>query len=461
MRIPLPASGRLLVVQLLTIGFFSIGTFAQDLAWKAGVARMVVTPDKPLWMAGYAGRKSGAEGKEQDLFAKALAVEDETGNRLVIVTMDLISVPRPLRDSLEAGIAKRHQLPPSALLMNCSHTHSGPELRTRQAANRSIYPSDPETMIAYYEWLEAKLNSLIDEALKDLSPARLSFGKARCGFAMNRRLPTERGFINSPYSEGPVDHDVPVLRVDGPGKKMRAVLFGYACHNTTLGFLQWNGDYAGYAQEYFEADHPGVTALFMTGCGADQNPYPRRTLDLAKKHGRSLATAVEAALIANPTTLVGPLKSAYENVTLGYAPPPSREELLERTKSKDRFAKSYAEALLDELNAKGKLRESYPFPVQVVRFGDQLTLVALGGETVVDYSLRLKRELKSPQVWVAGYSNDVMAYIPSKRVLLEGGYEAGGAMRYFRTTVHPGYWHESLEERIVGKVHELDSRLAR
>lgn len=440
--------------------FTSLIVHAQELTWKAGVARAVITPEKPTWMAGYAGRKAPAERTEQDLFAKAVALEDETGTKFIIITMDLITVSRPMRDSIESAIKKRHGLPPSALFMNCSHTHSGPEIRIRRAANRSIYPSDPEAAIAYYRWLEARLNTLIDDALKDLSPAHVLLGRARCGFAMNRRQPVGDRFINSPNPDGPVDHDVPVLRIDGPDKKLRAVVFGYACHNTTLGFQYWNGDYAGYAQEYFEEDHPGVTALFVLGCGADQNPYPRRTLELAKKHGRSLATAIETALIANPTTLKGPIKAAYESVSLSYAAPPSREELLERAKSSNRFEKSYAEALLDELMANGKLRDSYPFPVQVVRFGDELTLVTLGGETCVDYSLRLKKELGG-KVWVAGYSNDVMAYIPSKRVLLEGGYEAGGAMKYFRTTVHPAWWHESIEERIIGKVHELNKRLSK
>jgi hypothetical protein len=431
---------------------------AEGLTWKAGVARANVTPEEPIWMAGYAARNKPAEGKDQELFAKALAVEDEAGAKLVIITLDLISVPRPLRDSLEGYIKTKHNLPPSSLLINCSHTHCGPELRTRRATS-SIYPEDGKKTFAYYDWLEAKLKTLIDEALADLSPARLTYGSARCGVAMNRRLPTERGFINSPYSQGPVDHDVPVLRIDGADKKMRAVLFGYSCHNTTLGFYQWSGDYAGYAQQYFEEDHPGVTAMFMLGCGGDQNPYPRRSLELAQKHGRSLATAIEAALGANSTTISGSLKSAYENVTLTYAAPPTREQLNERAKSKNKYDKSYAEALLAELDAKGKLRDSYPFPVQVVRFGDKLTLVALGGETVVDYSLRLKKEIKGSAVWVAGYSNDVMGYIPSKRVLLEGGYEAGDSMKYFRTTLHPGYWDESVEERIIGKVHELNAGL--
>ncbi len=434
---------------------------AQELPWKAGIARARITPQGTMWMAGYASRNKPADGTAQDLYAKAAAIEDAEGSRVIILTMDLISVPRRLRGKLEAAIKEKHDLPPAALMINCSHTHSGPELRTKRVKNSSIYPSVAEHAIAYYEWLEARLIQLLDDAIADLSPARLSYSRARCGFAMNRRLPTERGFINSPNPDGPIDHDVPVLRIDGPGKQMRAVLFGYACHNTTLGIYQWNGDYAGFAQQYFEEEHPGVTALFVTGCGGDQNPYPRRTMDLAQRHGRSLATAVEAALDANPKTLTGPLRTAFDRVDLDYATPPTRKELEERAQSKNKYDKSYAEALLAELDAKGSLRETYPFPVQVIRFGDRLTLIALGGETVVDYSLRLKREIPGPEVWVAGYSNDVMAYTPSKRVLLEGGYEAGGSMRYFRTTLHPGHWHESLEERIVGTVHELNERLSK
>jgi len=87
-----------------------------------------------------------------------------------------------------------------------------------------------------------------------------------------------------------------------------------------------------------------------------------------------------------------------------------------------------------------------------VRFGEDLILVALPGEVVVDYSLRLKLELAGPTVWVAGYSNDVFGYLPSLRVLEEGGYEGGGAMRY---TSFPGPFAPSVEKLVVDKVHEL------
>ncbi|MCB9874168.1 MAG: neutral/alkaline non-lysosomal ceramidase N-terminal domain-containing protein [Planctomycetaceae bacterium] len=380
----------------------------QSTEWKVGVASAKITPDQRLHMAGYAGRKEPAEGTEQDLFGKAIAIEDREGNRVVFVTLDLIGVLEQLRTDVATQVQEKYKLPPHALLMNASHTHCGPAYGREDAKD-------------YFAFLTTTLVDTIGRALQQLQPANLSYSFARCSVAMNRRTPSDQGFRNHPNPEGPVDHTVPVLSVRNPADDtLRAVVFGYACHNTTMGFLQWLGDYAGYAQEYFEADHPGVTALFMMGCGGDQNPYPRSELKYAQMHGRSLATAVEAALEVNQSTprhqrrLHGPLSSALDTVDLEFATPD---------------------------------REDFAYPVQVVRFGDDLMLIALGTEVVIDYALRLKAELSQPNgpaIWVAGYSNVYAGYIPSQRVLLEGGYEASSRP-----------WKPTLEERIVGKVHEL------
>lgn len=376
--------------------------------WNVGVASAKITPERRLHMAGYAGRKEPAEGTEQDLFAKAIAIEDRVGNRVVFVTLDLIGVLEQLRTEVVKQVQEKYQLPPQALLLNASHTHCGPAYGREDAKD-------------YFDFLTTTLVDLIGRSLEQRQPANLSYSFARCSIAMNRRTPSEDGFRNHPNPKGPVDHTVPVLSVRDPADDtLRAVVFGYACHNTTMGFLQWLGDYAGYAQEYFEKDHPGVTALFMMGCGGDQNPYPRSELKYAQLHGRSLATVVEAALEVNQSTprhqrpIRGPLSSALETVDLEFATPD---------------------------------RPDFTYPVQVVRFGNDLLLIALGTEVVVDYALRLKSELATPDgpaIWVAGYSNVYSGYIPSQRVLLEGGYEA---------VSRP--WKPTLEERIVGKVHEL------
>ena len=421
---------------------------AAETGWKAGAAKAVITPKEPMWMAGYAGRTKPAEGTAQELFAKVLAVEDAQGKRLVIVTLDLIGVPRTLRTSLE----KRLGLPAEALLLNVSHTHCGPEFRLAGKPGIFAEFGRAEQAEAYGAFLEETLVKLIGDALAQFAPVQLSYHHARCGFAMNRRLPVDGTYRNSPYPDGPVDQDVPVLRVAAPDGKLRAILFGYACHNTTLGFLQWCGDYAGYAQEYLEADHAEAVALFMEGCGGDQNPYPRGRIELAQIHGRALATAVDAALTATARPVAGPLRTGFADVEIDFAPLPSRADLEVRLKSSDKYTVSHARRLLDRLDRGEKLPEHYAYPVQVARFGDGFTFIGLGGEVVVDYALRLKRELAGAPVWVAGYCNDVMAYIPSRRVLEEGGYEGGDSMKFSSL---PGPWAPTIEQRIIDRVHAL------
>ncbi|MGE5194354.1 MAG: neutral/alkaline non-lysosomal ceramidase N-terminal domain-containing protein, partial [Deltaproteobacteria bacterium] len=420
--------------------------------WKAGLASVAITPDELTWMAGYASRDKPAEGKVHDLFAKALAVEDAQGTRLVIVTTDLIGIPRALRDLVEKQVREKYRLPPAGLLLNASHTHCGPVVKIGKSALYALDAEQAARVERYVRVLQEKLVGVIGKSLENLAPVQLGYSHARAGFAMNRRLPTDSGPQNSPYPDGPVDHDVPVLRIDGPDGKLRVVLFGYACHNTTLSFFQYCGDYAGYAQEYFEESHPGTTALFLMGCGGDQNPYPRGTLELARQHGRTLAIAVDAALLPKARPVRGPLRVALQEVPLDFVPSPTREELMRQMKSSNKYERRHAEVLLEELQENGKLRTNYPYLIQAAQFGGDLTLVALAGETVVDYSLRLKRELAGSAVWVAGYSNDVFAYVPTLRVLKEGGYEGVGAMLY---TNLPGPFDPSVEERIVEKVHAL------
>ena len=397
--------------------------------WKAGSATMKVTPRKLLWMAGYAARKKPAEGKVQDLFAKALALEDEQGNKLVFVTLDLIGVPQLLRREVAARAEKEFQLPPANLVLNASHTHSGPSLRTTQLTDADRENPKARDSWEYTQKLQDDIVALIGKALAEMQPARLTWNKARCGFAMNRRrdytLPPDHPNANkAPNPNGPVDHEVPALRVEAPDGTLKATLFGYACHNTSLGFYNWCGDYAGFAQEYLQEHRPGFTALFLMGCGGDQNPYPRRSdvvpgitdLELSMQHGRSLSNAVEMALTVNPRPVAGPIRAAYEEIKLSYA---------------------------------SNKREDHDYPVQVIRIGNDLTFITLGSEVVVDYSLRFKREFAGEAgVWVAGYSNDYTGYMPSLRVLKEGGYEAAAG------------WAEDVEERIVKKVHELHQKVS-
>jgi hypothetical protein len=408
-------------------------------------------------MSGYAARKEPARGKLHDLWAKALAIEDPQGRRVVVVTMDLVGIPRDLSVEVCAEVHKRHNLPREAVLLNTSHMHTGPVVRSNLIVMYDLDGTQRRYVAEYGHQLRAKLVGVVGEAIKNLAPARLSWGTGRATFAVNRRNNKEADvpkLRELGQLQGPVDHDVPVLAVRSLEGQLRAIVFGYACHATVLSFQLWSGDYPGFAQINLEKNHPDCLALFWAGCGGDQNPLPRRSVALAEEYGRQLAESVEAVLRAPMQPITGRLAAAYAEIDLPLADLPSRDQLVQDSMSNDRYVAARAKLLLEQLQKEDSLRGSYPYPIQVWQLGPDITWVALGGEVVVDYALRLKKELGP--LWVAGYSNDVMAYIPSLRVLREGGYEGGGAMVYYGL---PTVWSPRVEELIVAAVIEQVKRV--
>jgi hypothetical protein len=423
-------------------------------AWKAGAAKINITPEKLMWMSGYGARDRPAEGKLTELWAKALVLQDPKGRRGVLVSMDLVGIVRGLSVAVCRELQTKYGLPREAIALACSHTHTGPVIRSNLHTMYNLDATQQQLVNEYGKALPGKLVTVVGEALRQVAPARLSWGIGRATFAVNRRNNKEADVPKLKAAgqlKGPVDHDLPVLAVRDPQGKLRAIVCGYACHATVLSFYQWSGDYPGFAQTELEQAHPGAIALFWAGCGGDQNPLPRRTVALAQEYGRQLAQGVEAVLAKPMHPVQGQLAEAYTEIALPFGELPTREQLVQDTRSDNKFVAARARALLADLNRAGSLRGTYPYPVQAWQLGRDLTFVCLGGEAVVDYALRLKKELTPGKTWIAAYCNDVMAYIPSLRVLKEGGYEGGGAMVVYGL---PTVWGPRVEELIVAAVHE-------
>jgi neutral ceramidase len=443
----------------LRLGLLFLAAIALHAAdYKAGLARLIITPERPMYLSGYATRTHASEGKIHDLWAKALAIEDRKGGRVVIVSTDLVGLPRAITDLVAARALKEYGLDRARLVINSSHTHTGPLIRSNLSMMFTLSAEEQSRVDEYSRQLTDKLVAVVGAALGDLAPANLSFGNGVAGFAMNRREPTPTGIKNGVNRSGPTDHDVPVLKVTAPDGKLRAVLFGYACHNTTLTgeFYQFSGDYAGFAQIAVEKANPGATALFLMLCGADQNPYPRSKLEYAEKYGADLAAEV-ARIMSGPLQPVrGAILAAFQIADLQFAVH-TRETFESRLKESNVYRVRHAKAMLATYDQGYPIRR-YPYPVQAIGFGKDLTLVALGGEVVVDYVLRIKKEYGSKRIIVAGYSNDVMSYIPSLRVLKEGGYEASDAMLYYGL---PGPYNDDVEDRIMRTVGQVMKRVKR
>ncbi len=418
--------------------------------WKAGVAREDITPLEPLWLAGYASRDRESDGAIHPIWVKALAIEDADGNRALIVTSDILGFNKPLADRIFERLNASTGLDRPRIILNSSHTHSGPVI---DGSLMCIYPVEAphiEKIRRYTAWLEDKVVAAGEAAIKALAPARLEASTGVTRFGVNRRNNKEAQVATTHDLNGPVDHAVPVLRVSGGDGQPLAILFGYACHGTVLCDQKWCGDYPGFAQEVIEQAHPGATALFFAGCGADINPLPRRSVSLARQYGQELAAAVECALAEPMKPLEPTLQAARAEVELPLETPPDRAALIAITETDAAYNRRAALEMIALLDAGQGLPTSYPYPVQVWNLGG-LPLVALGGEVVVDYAI-LAKGMLGPDTFVMGYSNDLMGYIPTARVIREGGYEGGGAQLAYGL---PAKWKEDIEVLIVDTMRQM------
>jgi neutral ceramidase len=443
--------GTLVVLSVWTViaGHGSAIAAEPGTDWKAGVARVDTTPTAPVRMAGYASRTSPSQGVAHPLFAKALALADPDGHKIVILSCDIIALRRTLSDRVAGRVQARHGLPRADLVLFASHTHAGPQL---------VDPDEPvgegfEANAAYTRDLEDKLVEVVGLAIAKLGPASLTYGIGRAHFALNRREPTAKGIKLGKNPTGPTDESVPILRVRGADGKPLAIVFGYACHNTTLrpDMMKIDPDFAGYAQDRIEADNPGAVALFLTGCAGDADPHPFGTLDMARSHGEELGAAVKLVLDHGTWSVPvsGSLKTAFTETTIHFGGPTDRVSLEKLLGDPNAGRRSHARRLIEAIDGGRPILKDYPhYSVQAIALGNRLTMVALSSEVVVDYAIRLQVELggEDRALWVAAYANDVIGYIPSVRILREGGYE--GVESYYGST-WPAPFAEDIEAIVV------------
>ena len=438
---------------LILVSGFSAASAEQltgSSGWKAGVSRSVITPGEPIWLAGYASRTHPSDSILTDLWVKVLALQDEKGKKALLITSDLLGFPKKISDLIRNQIAVKYGLTRAQIILSYSHTHSGPVL---SGALFDIYPLDENQLKVirqYSDDLVTKIVDLAGEAISSMVPAEIFSKSGITRFQVNRRNNTEATLTAQDEIKGPNDYAVPVIKVTDLKGNMIAVAFGYACHATVLDIYSVSGDYPGFAQIELEKSHPGVTAMFFQGAGADQNPLPRRTIPLAVQYGKELAASVERVLSEDMIKLEPVLSTAYSEVNLKFSAPPPKDSLIRISKEAEGYRQRWATSQLRLLRDNGALMTSYPYPVQVWKLGSQVVM-ALGGELVVEYSIGLKK-LFGAEIFVLGYVNDDMAYIPSGTILSQGGYEGESSQMVYGL---PSKWADGIEEIILDEMKKL------
>jgi hypothetical protein len=301
-----------------------------DTLWKAGVAKRSITPETSVWLAGYGSRRA-PDGKLHELWMKALALEAEGGERAVLITSDFQGVPRSMSEPVFARLKAEFGLERRQVMFTFSHNHCGPRLGDDLIDYYPVEAEQEELVAAYTRSMIDRTVELVADALRQLAPAQLHTSQGRATFAVNRRNNREADvpqlLEQGTPLVGPVDHSVPVIRVSRPGGDVVAIVFGYACHPTTLSFMTWCGDYPGFAQLLIEEKYPRALAMFVNTCGGDQNPLPRRKVELCEKYGQQLAAGVFQALDSPQAPVSAGLRTSFSLIDLPYLQVVTRAEL--------------------------------------------------------------------------------------------------------------------------------------
>lgn len=448
----------LCIISFLCFTQFSVnftGFGAVSKAINVGVAKIEITPEKPVRLTGYSDRNVPFEKVYHKLWAKALAFEDKKNGTSILITVDLLGIPYKVTEKVKLALADEIGISPANLSICASHTHSGPQIgNIASHFHKPLGPDELAEISLYAMGLVPKLKEVAMEAVSKTAPSYVSWGKGEVGFAINRRT--------SINPDGVTDHSMPLMRITDLNGEIKAVMVNYACHAVTLGPKnnQVHGDWVGEAQIQMEEKLPaGAIAMVAIGCGADQNSNPRMNtqspeMDLvyAKEQGKQIADEMERILAENN---LAPLKKApvakMKFVDLTFAEIPDPRKLAEDAKGSGRTS-NYSLLLLSRIARSEDVPEKISYPIHVWDFGGDLAMIFLAGEVVVDYVLRLKGELGENKVWVNAYSNDMPCYIPSLRILKEGGYEAETAMIGYEK---PSKFTEDVEETIMDGIYSI------
>ncbi|MCS6829290.1 MAG: neutral/alkaline non-lysosomal ceramidase N-terminal domain-containing protein [Armatimonadota bacterium] len=410
------------------------------MALKAAVCEVNITPPVGVWLAGYAGRPGGCLGIHDELYARALVLDDGI-SLAAIVSMDLVALDFDLVATVRDSISRRVGIPAERLVLNCSHTHSGPVTRTFRAMG--------ERDELYCNVMVRKVVGAVQQAADMLEPASLRWGRASVQIGVNRRERRNGQTVIGRNPHRPIQPYVDVLRVEHEAGTPMATLFAHATHPVVLGAqnLWITADYPGMACDFLCRVGMGMP-MFLQGCAGDINPILRDTFAYARKLGEILGASVVVASHHSEPVEGIPISGTLRTVNLPYILPTMEEaqQYLRQEESQLRQAQEqgaplhlltwrqdmvrWAQELVLAVD-KGEPK-SMPFEIQLLRIGD-VRLLAFPAEMFVQYALDFVRQSPYQPTIVLGYTNGCWGYIPTAADYPLGGYEVEVAYRYYGT----------------------------
>ncbi|MGI5818332.1 MAG: hypothetical protein ACOX9R_09550 [Armatimonadota bacterium] len=435
---------------------------------RAGFFESDVTPPVGSFLAGFPNRSEGSRGIDDPLYLRVLALEDDAGARVVLVTADLLKWPRDLSWRTKLWAETELGLPAPALILNLSHTHSAPGLFLQRCYPH--WPIDREYICS----LEQTIREGIAAALADLQPTRVEHGLGEAHFGVSRRLPDpQTGVVTMrPNEDGYHDPDLPLFAFYR-GDQLDAVLYSYACHPTSKNTLMISADWPGLVSRGLKDElGPGVMTHFAQGAGASVMPRvsQRDGDEQYARYLRDVAGEIAGFVRSDAMRLIDlSLAAAEREFSIPYdtSKLPSREDLLLMsspydTEIPDRFrpanrsiVRLWARDLLEQMRTE-TVPEAFRMHITRLRLSDDtarpLQVLAMSGEVTAEVGRAVKSLFASETVFL-GYCGYTDAYIPTAEMLPQGGHEALGSMCFHE---RPAPFVPEIDEIIAREVQALE-----
>ena len=428
----------------------------------AGVARANITPP-----VGSNTWGKPAEGIAGELFAKALVLSDGL-TKAVLVTMDLIHMRGKVLTETRRRIEEMTGIPGRSVMLAASHTHCTPDTSQYRPGRDSVRIPDP----AYLDQLALKIAGAVAEADSRLVEVKIGVGEGHAPFNINRWVPTPdgpRGARWAPNPDGPIDETLSVLRIDRTDGTPLAAVVNYAAHASVMSWGKYFcADYPGFLQEALEKVYDGeMTAMFVNGASGDlkikllekaedgSDKFAYGGVEDARRWGRTIAgvalSVLEQIETSEQNLQIGVSSS---KVALPICPLPSADEVAGQLEAGRAAGENteWEEWVLPLLRD-GTAPTTVVGEVQLLRLGDEIALVAVPGELYVEIGLRMKRELPFKHLFIAGYANHYLGYLPSASSCRQDGARSReGCHRVF---LYPARFSEGVEPTLVSAAKEL------
>jgi hypothetical protein len=413
---------------------------------RIGFGRRDITPRVGVDLAGFGPFRNRHSIAVRDrLWARAMAVE-QGGVIAVVVSCDLIGVPRAMAQNVRKLVTSATGVPADAVMVHCTHTHSGP------STGRSIGWGDPDA--PYLEILPGRIARACIDAVEHLREAALSHAEVPCeGMSYNREYDVREKDPNvvlrddwRPGKPELTDTTAHVVKAQADGRTIGFFSY-FGCHPVVCceETRYIHGDYAGVATNKIEQENPGATGLFLQGAQGDVNTcfvhHPEdislHALDvIAERYARS----VRAGLAAAKPLTVDSIRYALREVTFRRASweldklramLAEKESVLHAPNADDaasevRFATVYVIALrrLVALKEAGQPFET-PTDVQGIRMGP-IEFLGSPLETFRAIKQEVVAQARAPLPLVMGITNDTLGYAPDRETAAKAtGYAAG------------------------------------